>query len=95
MRKQFTLKEKIIMYLDVWILWVLNAVSDFLWFIDYLVLSLLPFLWKVDTIQFKRPVPLLHELACKVHNLCMDWWYKMQERRTKMIKEKLDSKVKE
>ena len=83
MGKKFTLKEKIVMYLDVWILWVLNAVSDFLWFIDYLVLSFLPFLWKVETIQFKRPVPVLHKLACKMNNICIEWLYKVQERRTK------------
>jgi cytochrome c oxidase subunit IV len=30
MGKSYTLKEKIMMYLDVWVLWILNAISDLL-----------------------------------------------------------------
>jgi hypothetical protein len=87
--KRYTLKERIIMYLDVWILWILNAISDFVWFIYYLILSFLPFLWKVDTIQYKKPLPVLDWLACKMNNLCIDWLHKVWERRAKMTREEL------
>jgi len=81
--RKFTLREKILMYLDVWLLWILSAIADFLSFLEHLVLSFLPFMWKVDTVQFKRPVPILHRLAGKMHALSIDWWYKAQERRCK------------
>jgi hypothetical protein len=61
MERKYTLKEKIIMYFAMWVYLIVFALKDFLWCLHDLILSFLPFMWKVEDLQPKR-LPILRSV---------------------------------